>query len=253
VIAEKGKKRLQVYLSHAGVASRRKCEELILQGRVRVNGSLVKKLGTQVEPEDSVRLDNREVFPEKKNFYIVLHKPKAYITSRSDPEGRPVIFSLLGDAIGARLFSVGRLDFRSSGLVLLTNDGEFARFVSHPSSQIEKEYSVDTKKEIPQDLLYQVLRGIEKDGVRYRIKRFKHFGPRRANLVLTEGKNREIRNIFAYWNIPLKRVHRIRIGRIFLKNLPSGHFRHLSATEIRSVFPHENKKTKGVKLSDNSD
>jgi 23S rRNA pseudouridine2605 synthase len=219
-------------MARAGVASRRKSEQLILEGQVTVNGETVTELGTKVTATDDVRVAGRRIAPERDHVYVALNKPRKYICSASDPEGRPLAVELLKNDYSERLFSVGRLDFLSSGLILFTNDGEFARAVAHPSSRIEKEYRVDAQKPIPEALLEQYKRGIVIDGETYTLTSYRYKNPRTIRLVLVEGKNREIRRVFAHWRIGVKRIHRVRIGIVRLGELPSGSHRPLSVKEI---------------------
>lgn len=224
--------RLQVYMARCGIASRRASETIIREGRVTVNGEITVQLGTKVSEIDDIRVDGRRISVEKDLIYVALNKPKRYICSSSDPEGRPLAIDLLKAHFTERLFSVGRLDFMSSGLIFYTNDGEFARLVSHPSSEIEKEYRVDAKKPIPEDLLESYMAGITLDDESFQIKEYRYKNPRSVRLVLSEGKNREIRRVFAHWHIALKRIHRVRIGIVRLLTIPPGQYRPLSRKEI---------------------
>lgn len=224
--------RLHVYMARCGVASRRKCEAMIAAGRVQVNGSVVTTLGTRVGPQDAVAVDGVRVHAEERKLYVALNKPKEYLCSAIDPQGRPLALDLLRPHFAERLFSVGRLDFLSSGLIIYTNDGEFARAVAHPSSQIEKEYRVDTKKPVSEKLLDQYRAGIEVEGERYKLLSYEIKNPRRIHLTLIEGKNREIRRVFAHWRIGVKRIHRTRVGIIRVRGIEPGTFRMLSRKEI---------------------
>jgi 23S rRNA pseudouridine2605 synthase len=230
--------RLQVFLARCGLGSRRGCETLIRHGRVTVNGLPVTQLGTKVSPRDSVTLDGRPIAPSSKNTYIAVHKPREYLCANSDPQGRPLVSDLFSQVIRGRLFHVGRLDFLSTGLILYTDDGEFSRLVSHPRTGIEKEYLVETGKAIDEDFLRQYAKGIRVGDQLYRCKSYVLRGPHSALITLTEGKNREIRNVFASRNIRLKRVHRLRVGPITLKGIPPGHFRRLTEREIRWFLDH---------------
>jgi len=224
--------RLQLYMARCGVASRRACETLIAEGRVRVNGAVVREMGLRVLPGDAVALDGRALRTAAKAVYVALHKPRGYICTSSDPEGRPLALDLLRDRYGSRLFSVGRLDYLSSGLILFTNDGEFARKVAHPSSAIEKEYLVETKLPVPEELLVRFTRGIVIDRVDYRILRYRRRSSTRVEIVLAEGKNREIRNLFTAHRIPVTRIHRLRIGIVEITGLASGRHRALTPKEV---------------------
>ena len=230
--------RLQVFLARCGIGSRRGCETLILHGRVTVNGTPVTQLGTKVSPGDKVTLDGKVVVPTARKTYIAVHKPREYLCSNSDPQGRPLVSQLFASAIRGRLFHVGRLDYLSTGLILYTDDGEFSKLVSHPRAGIEKEYLVETGRAIDDEFLRQYSRGIRVGDQLYRCKSYVLRSPHSALITLTEGKNREIRNVFTSRNIRLKRVHRLRVGPITLKGIPPGHFRRLTEREIRWFFDH---------------
>ncbi len=230
--------RLQVYLARCGVGSRRACEVLITQGRIQVNGQTVTRLGEKVSSSDRVTMDNRKVTPARTQVYIALHKPPGFLCANTDPQGRPVARTLYAPAIKERLFHVGRLDFLSSGIILYTNDGAFAKIVSHPGSQIEKEYLVETGRVIDEDFLRRYQKGMRVGDVTYRCKSYRLRGPHSATITLVEGKNRELRNVFASRNIRLKRVHRVRIGPLTLRGVPAGHFRRLTDREVRWFLDH---------------
>ena len=142
--------RLQAFLAHCGVASRRASEQIILDGRVAVNGTIVTELGTKVTDDDTVTVDGNQVFLEEKKRYILLNKPAGFVCSSSDEKGRQVAADLLKDSYKERLYNVGRLDMYSKGMILFTNDGDFAKILSHPSSQLEKEYIVETSQDVPE-------------------------------------------------------------------------------------------------------
>jgi 23S rRNA pseudouridine2605 synthase len=236
---DKNSVRLHVFLARAGIASRRKCEEFITEGKVKVNGRIVTELGTKIDPDDEVSFRNRRVYQTKLIVYIALNKPPKYLSTTKDPEGRPIALSLLRPKIDVRLYPVGRLDFLSSGLLFFTNDGDFAKRVSHPSSGIEKEYIVDTKKDIPEEFLKEYVKGTYVEGELYRLKSYKIRSPRSVALVLEEGKNREIRKVFSSRGLYPKRIHRIRIGSVGIKGIESGKFRHLTSKEVESFRKKE--------------
>ncbi len=232
--------RLQVYLAHAGVASRRAVVAIIEAGRVRVNGKVVLEAGKRILSSDIVEVDGRKIVPEESQVYYVLHKPSKVVCSTQDEEHRTLAVSLIQPFVKERLFTVGRLDYMTSGLLLMTNDGEFARRLMHPSSHIEKEYIVETKKEIPQDLMEEFKTGIWIDGEKYQCQAFQIQNSHQVRLVLTEGKNREIRKVFQRRAITVKRVHRFRFGPVVLRNLEPGKFRKLTAQELRGLKQEEN-------------
>ncbi len=230
--------RLQVFLARAGLGSRRACEQFILDGRVAVNGEGVIRMGVKVGPNDTVTVDGRKIGLPKNCVYLALHKPRGYICANADPHGRPLASDLFKSAVKERLFHVGRLDFLSTGLIFYTNDGEFASRVSHPSSGIEKEYLVEAARTIGDDFLERYKRGIRVEGEAYRLTDYRKQSDRSALLTLLEGKNRELRNVFASMSIRLKRVHRIRIGPVTLRGLAPGRFRKLTEKEVRWFFDH---------------
>jgi 23S rRNA pseudouridine2605 synthase len=230
--------RLQVYLARCGVGSRRKCETFIQHGRVTVNGLPVTRMGTKVFLRDIVTLDGVKLAPSSRRVYLALHKPRGYLCANADPQGRPLASELFSAAVKERLFHVGRLDFLSTGLILYTNDGEFAKLLSHPRARIEKEYLVEAGRAIDDDLLRQYSKGIRVGEESYRCKSYVLRGSHSALITLTEGKNRELRNVFTSRNIRLKRVHRVRIGAVSLKGIAPGRFRRLTEREVRWFFDH---------------
>ena len=222
--------RLQVFMARCGVASRRKCEEYILEGRVTVNGQPA-GIGSKVSPGDRVFLDRKMLRPEGDKAYLAVNKPRGYLCANEDSQGRPLVSDLLR-RIPYRLFHVGRLDLQSSGLIFYTNDGEFAKQVSHPSSAIEKEYRVECGQDVPEEMLKKYQAGITVQGERYRLKRYRFRSPRSLSLTLIEGKNREIREVFEHFRITLRSIHRVRIGCVTEEGIPSGRYRRLEPEEI---------------------
>ncbi|MDR0377900.1 MAG: rRNA pseudouridine synthase [Spirochaetaceae bacterium] len=227
--------RLQVYLAHAGAASRRASERLIVSGRVTVNGQKAAELGIKVGAGDEVRLDGVLVKIETRRRYIVLHKPPLYLCSSSDPQGRDLALSLLPQDIAERLYTIGRLDYRSSGLVLFTNDGDFAASVSHPSREIEKEYLVEASGHIPDEVPEAFCRGIVIEGVRYKARSIERLGSRTLRIVLIEGKNREIRRIFSHFHLHPAKLLRVRIGPVRIGGLRPGESRPLTEAELQGL------------------
>jgi 23S rRNA pseudouridine2605 synthase len=226
-----GALRLQVFLAHGGVSSRRGAEKLITGGRVRVNGRIVQTLGTKVLPGDEVRVDGRPVKTEDRFHYILLNKPPGYLCSSQDPQGRPLALSLL-PPLTERLYSVGRLDFQSSGLIIFTNDGNFAGRISHPGSGIEKEYLVESSVPIPGRVVEDFARGVVVEGVLYRPRALSKTGQKSLRVVLVEGKNREIRRVFSYFHLHPTRLCRVRIGGVLLGDLGEGKTRPLTGAEL---------------------
>jgi len=232
--------RLQVFMARCGVGSRRHCEEYIREGRVRVNGA-VAILGSKVDTADRVFLDKKPLYPETKQVYLAVNKPAGTLCANSDSRGRPLLLDLLRD-IPERIYHVGRLDFHSSGLIFYTNDGQFSKVVSHPSSNIEKEYLVEAKEAISEQNLLQYKRGLTVEGQHYRLSKYRYKTPRKVVLTLVEGKNREIRRVFRHFRIDLHRIHRIRIGCVLVRGIPESGYRMLSRQEV-SWFLKREKKT----------
>jgi 23S rRNA pseudouridine2605 synthase len=230
-----GALRLQAYLAHAGIASRRAAEKLITDGRVQVNGQVVAVLGARVNTGDMVCFDGRPVLVESRFRHLALHKPPGFICSSFDPQGRPLALELLDPDIRERLYNVGRLDFRSSGLILFTNDGDFAAKVSHPSAGIEKEYLVEATGVIPDEVVDAFTRGLVIEGVRYQALEIEKTGRKSLRICLIEGKNREIRRVFSHFHLHPRRLHRVRIGPVSLGNLAEGASRPLQEAEINAL------------------
>lgn len=228
--------RLQAFLAHSGVASRRASEKIILEGRVSVNGSVVQELGTKVSSSDEILVDGKKISLETNFRYVLLNKPKGYVCSLKDEKNRPVAFDLLKEKYSERLYNVGRLDMFSEGLIIFTNDGEFAKVLSHPSSELEKEYIVETSVPLPRTLASDFEKGLRIDGVFYKCKKAEDLNARKMRIVLVEGKNREIRNVFASFEIGIKKLTRVRIGNVKIDGLKSGDSRDLSQSEVESLL-----------------
>jgi 23S rRNA pseudouridine2605 synthase len=206
---------------------------------VSVNGCAVTGLGTKVTRGDVVHVDGKPVEPEETKRYVLLNKPVGTVCSLSDEKGRPTAASILSRHFSERLYNVGRLDMYSSGLIIFTNDGGFAARVSHPSSRIEKEYIVETSLPMPRALCAAYQKGIRIDGVFYKAVRAEELAARAARIVLAEGKNREIRRVFAHFDCAIKHLSRVRIGNIVLENLREGDFRELTPAEIARLAPRQ--------------
>lgn len=229
--------RLQVFLSHAGVASRRAAEKIIEQGRVSVNGKKINGQGSRVFPGDTVLLDGMPVETETRLHYLALNKPAGYICASHDPQGRPLALELLPRTISERLYNIGRLDFLSCGLVLFTNDGIFAAQMGHPRSAPEKEYLVDASGPIPDSVCGAFLQGITIDGINYQAREAELTGRTSIRIVLIEGKNREIRRVFSHFHLHPVRLCRTRIGPVLLGDTPDGGYRPLTGHELE-VLKH---------------
>jgi len=219
-----------------GVASRRASEEIITSGRVSVNGDVVTELGTKVSLSDKVCVDGKEISMEETKRYVLLNKPAGYVCSLSDEKGRPVAADRLKTAYSERLYNVGRLDMFSCGLILFTNDGDFAATLSHPSAELEKEYIVDTSVPMPRFLAQDFMKGIRIDNVFYRCKEAVELNSHRMRVVLVEGKNREIRRVFESREVGIKSLMRVRIGNIGVGGLQYGQFRDLVPAEVQALL-----------------
>ena len=228
--------RLQLYMARSGVASRRASEAIIAEGRVTVNGQTVTEPGTKVGPGDVVMVDGREIQPEAEKHYVLLNKPAGYVCSLSDEQGRPVAADILKEVYSERLYNVGRLDMFSCGLIIFTNDGDFAAKLSHPSAEMEKEYIVDSSLPLPRRLAKDFMDGIRIDGVFYRAREAEELNARRLRVVLVEGKNREIRRVFEHYGVGIKRLIRVRIGNVGIDGLSEGRFRELNSREVSGLL-----------------
>jgi 23S rRNA pseudouridine2605 synthase/23S rRNA pseudouridine2604 synthase len=221
--------RLQKFLSRAGICSRRKGEEYIIAGWVKVNGKIVTELGVKVDPErDAVEVDSDAIRSDSAPIYIALNKPRGYVSSCHQPNEK-IVLDLLD--ISERVYPVGRLDKDSSGLLLLTNDGRLHHRLSHPSFNHEKEYEVTVDKPLPGGALRKLAKGLPMMGTRTRPARVKRISARQFRIVLQEGKNRQIRRMVRKVGNQVVDLKRIRIANIELASLPLGRWRHLAAKE----------------------
>jgi pseudouridine synthase len=230
--------RLQKYLADSGVASRREGERLIQAGRVEVNGSVVTALGTRVDPErDVVRLDGRRVQGGGRRVYYLLHKPKGFITSASDPEGRPTVLELL-QGVRERIFPVGRLDWNSEGLLILTNDGDLTFRLTHPVNHVPKVYRVKVKGAVTGADLEALRRGVSLEGRRTlpaRVERVSGQANTWLEVTLYEGRRNQLRRMFDRLGHRVQKLKRIAIGPIRDRALKPGEWRRLTPEEIRRL------------------
>ncbi|MGD8738678.1 MAG: pseudouridine synthase [Desulfobacterales bacterium] len=226
--------RLQKFLSRAGICSRRKGEEYIKAGWVKVNGKIVTELGVKVDPErDAVEVDRDAIRSDTAPIYIALNKPRGYVSSCRQ-QNEQIVLDLLD--ISDRVYPIGRLDKDSTGLLLLTNDGHLHHRLSHPSFNHEKEYEVTVAKPLPEGALRKLAEGLPMMGTRTRPARVKRISTRRFGIVLREGKNRQIRRMVRKVGNQVTHLKRIRIANIKLGNLPSGRWRHLTKIERENLL-----------------
>lgn len=230
--------RLQKYMAMCGAASRRGAEEFIAAGRVTVNGEKITEQGVKVEiGADTVKLDGKVIKPSGKMFYIMLNKPVGYVTTVKDQFERPTVIDLVGTEISERIFPVGRLDYETEGLLLLTNDGDFTYKVTHPKHNIEKTYIAVLKGGITIKGLAQLRRGVKlDDGFVTSPAQVEMLdaenGHTTIKITIHEGKNRQVRRMFEAVGSKVKELQRISIGTVELGNLPLGRWRHLTSHEI---------------------
>jgi len=224
--------RLQKYMADCGVASRRKCEGLITSGNVSVNGVVVTELGTKVNKEDVVQVNGREIKLVNKNIYIMMNKPIGYLTSVSDDRGRNTVMDLIEGEISTRVFPVGRLDFDTEGLLIMTNDGELANDLMHPKKKVEKTYKVVIDK-VPSPLEIEKLkRGVVIDGRKTHPAKVDWLKDNTLLITIHEGRNRQVRKMCESLGFSVKFLQRISIGNLRLGNVPLGRWRHLSINEV---------------------
>ncbi len=277
-IKSNSEERLQKIIARAGLASRRAAEQMIVEGRVQVDGRVVKELGAKADPSESdIRVDGTRIHIERRRRYIMLNKPRGYMTTRSDPGGRPTVMELLPHSLRS-VYPVGRLDMSSTGLLLFTDDGDFAQRVGHPRFGIEKTYVVTVRGTPSDQTLERARNGIRVEGEKLKVKSVHVLGSRpkstrilhessptpgrklgsgvahwrtglkrerdkvetaRLEVVLVEGKNREVRRLFKALGHPVLELHRSKVGVLSDRGLPEGMFRPLSALEIRQLTQPE--------------
>jgi 23S rRNA pseudouridine2605 synthase len=228
--------RLQKLLATSGVASRRKCEELMLAGEVEVDGEVVTRLGTKVDPATAViRVSGRRLPPASPNVYLVLNKPRGVVSTMSDPQGRRTLGDLVADR-PERLFHVGRLDTDTSGLIVLTNDGDFAQRLAHPSYEVDKTYVAEVDGEVTKATLRTLREGITLEDGPVTVSKARVVqqgkGKSIVELVIHEGRNRIVRRLLDHVGHPVKRLTRTAIGPVRLGRLPEGALRELTRDEL---------------------
>ncbi len=231
--------RLQKYLASAGVASRRASETMIQEGRVAVNGKVIRELGTKIVPgKDQVTVDGKPVQPEEKLVYLLLNKPAGYITTAKDTHNRPTVLDLIAD-VPYRVFPVGRLDYETEGLLLLTNDGEFAYRMTHPKFKMMKTYVAVVQGVLTPERLDMLQNGVQlEDGrtgtAKVRILR-KENHKTVVEISIHEGKNRQVRRMFKAVKNPVLELKRISVGTLTLKGVNLGEYRYLQDDELKKV------------------
>lgn len=214
--------RLQKFISAAGLASRRHAEEMIKQGLVKVNGKVVKELGTKVDPsKDRVEVNHRVVKPRTEFIYLAMNKPKRYITTRDDPRKRKTVYELLPPDLKNVIWPIGRLDFNTEGLLLFTNDGKLTQKLTHPSFEHEKEYEVQIDKELSEGRIEKLEKGMIIDGKKTSPAKVRTQGTT-VYLTIHEGMNRQVRKMFGELGYTVRNLKRVRIGRLKLGAMNPG-------------------------------
>lgn len=231
--------RLQKFLAGCGVASRRGAEELIKKGRVRVNGEVVTEMGVQIDPDnDLVEFDGVPVKSREKMVYVLLNKPVGYVTTVSDDKGRPTVMDLVSE-IPVRIYPVGRLDYDTEGLLLMTNDGDLTYKITHPKNNIEKTYVAEVTGNISMNTITQLRNGVYLDGVKTSPAKVEVVGATRfgtrLEITIHEGKNRQVRRMFEAVGCIVKKLKRTREAGLILGHVPLGHWRRLTESEVNML------------------
>ena len=239
------KERLQKILARAGIASRRKAEEMIKQGRVAVDGKVVTEMGIKLDPEHHrITCDNKPLTVKQAKIYILLNKPKGYVSTVRDPQGRPIVTSLLEGYEGVRVFPVGRLDLDTEGALLLTNDGALAQKIQHPSFEVNKTYEAVVAGRPDRGQLARLEKGIEIDGrktwpARLRVTS-RHGGSTTIVITIHEGRKRQVRKMFDAIGHRVLNLKRIAYGKLELGGLSSGKYRLLDDADLARIFAGKN-------------
>lgn len=232
--------RLQKYIASAGLASRRKAEEMIAAGKVKVNGKVIREQGVKVDAQtDVVEVGGKTIAPERKKYYILLNKPSGYITTTSDEMGRQTVMELVQD-ISARIYPVGRLDAETEGLLLLTNDGMFANTLTHPRHGIDKEYLVYARGAMMTSELQKLKRGVPLEDFVTKPAEVELIRIEQnvsvVKIKIHEGKNRQVRRMFEAVGHEVLYLRRTQVGPIMLGNVPLGKWRHLKTAEVQRLM-----------------
>ncbi len=223
--------RLQKIISQAGITSRRHAEELIVAGKVKVNGKIVKELGSKADPKkDKIEVSGKLIKPQK-FIYLILNKPKRYMTTRNDPQKRKTVFELLPEDLRNKVWPVGRLDFLTEGLLVFTNDGELTQILAHPSKEHDKEYQVVIDKDLSEGRLQKLRTGMTIEGKKTAPAQVRVNG-KTVNITIHEGWNRQVRKMFSAFGYTVRSLKRIRIGKLNLNNLQLGEYRIVDKKDI---------------------
>ena len=236
--------RLQKVIAQAGIASRRKAEELIKDGKVKVNGEVIKELGTKVSESDKVEVNNKPIEKETKEYYL-LNKPRGVITTTNDEHGRKTVTDLIETS--ARIYPVGRLDYDTTGAIILTNDGEFANILMHPSNKIDKVYLAKLEGIIKGEQINTLKNGVMLDDIlvkasRVKLKKVnKESNTSMVEITIHEGKNHQVKRMFESVGFHVEKLNRERIDIFTINNLKSGEYRKLTPKEVQVVYSYKTK------------
>lgn len=231
--------RLQKYLANAGVASRRSAEKMISEGRVAVNGDIIREMGVQIDENyDVVEVDGETIKNTEKKYYIMLNKPAGFVTTVSDDKGRPTVMELVSD-ISARIYPVGRLDYDTEGLLILTNDGDLTYKITHPKYDIAKTYVAEVTGNVTMDTILQLRRGVVIDGQKTSPAEVEVVGATqygtKVEITIHEGRNRQVRKMFEALGCIVKKLKRTKEAGLTLGHLPLGKWRKLSESEVNML------------------
>lgn len=225
--------RINKYIASCGICSRRKAESLILEGKVKINDVIVKDLSYKVRDDDIIKIDDKIITKEKKKVYIMLNKPKGYVTTSHEQFGRKSVLDLIDEDV--RVYPIGRLDMYTEGLLLLTNDGEFANMLMHPKNKIEKKYIVTNTSQITQNQIKALESGVDIGGYITKPAKINVIDKNKFEIIISEGKNRQIRKMCEAVGIKLTNLKRVQIANIKLGDLKTGKYRYLTESEIKKI------------------
>jgi len=226
--------RINKYIAACGVCSRRKAEEYILSGRVRINDMVVSILSADVKENDEVFLDEKKIELESKYVYLMLNKPRGYVTTNNEQFGRKCTLDLIKENV--RVYPIGRLDMDTEGLLLFTNDGEFANMLTHPKNKIEKTYIVTTNTFVTNENVETLKKGVDIGGYVTKEAKVKKIGEKKIKIIISEGKNRQVRKMCSAVGLEVVNLKRVQISSLKLGNLACGKYRYLTKDEIRKFY-----------------
>ena len=226
--------RINKYIAACGVCSRRKAEEYILSGRLRINDMVVSILSADVKENDEVFLDEKKIELENKYVYLMLNKPRGYVTTNNEQFGRKCTLDLIKENV--RVYPIGRLDMDTEGLLLFTNDGEFANMLTHPKNKIEKTYIVTTNTFVTNENVETLKKGVDIGGYVTKEAKVKKIGEKKIKIIISEGKNRQVRKMCSAVGLEVVNLKRVQISSLKLGNLACGKYRYLTKDEIRKFY-----------------